>query len=61
MPLNVTVAFESPATAEIVVGAEAAPWVVNAVVELPATEFPTLFTDTTANVYAVPSVKPVHV
>lgn len=61
VPLNVTVAFESPVTAEIVVGADAAPCVVTAVVELPATEFPTPFTAMTANVYAVPSVRPVHV
>jgi hypothetical protein len=48
-PLNVTVAFESPETAEIVDGAEAAPCVVNEPDDA-LTEFPTAFTATTANV-----------
>ena len=56
-----TVAFPSPATAEIVDGAEAAPCGVNGVELLADVEFPMLFTATTANVYGVPFVNPVHV
>jgi hypothetical protein len=48
-PLNVTVAFESPGTAEIVDGAEAAPCVVIED-EVALAEFPTALTATTANV-----------
>jgi hypothetical protein len=60
-PLNVTVACPSPLVALIVVGADALPCVVNAVELVPAVEFPTALTATTANVYATPSVSPVHV
>jgi hypothetical protein len=59
-PLKVTVAFPSPAVAEIVVGAEAAPCAVTDE-EVAETEFPTLLIATTPNAYAVPSVNPVHV
>ena len=45
-PLKVTVAWPSPAAAEIVVGADAAPCVVNAD-EVALTEFPTAFVATT--------------
>lgn len=59
-PLNETVACPSPAIAEIVLGAEAAPWVVKDD-EVPATELPAPLIATTANVYAIPLVNPVHV
>jgi hypothetical protein len=59
-PLNVTVAFESAGTAEMVDGTEAAPCVVNDPDDA-LDEFPTALTATTANVYAVPSVNPEHV
>jgi hypothetical protein len=49
-PLNVIVACPSPATAEIVVGAEAAPCVVNADDAVPATEFPIALVATAVNV-----------
>jgi hypothetical protein len=55
------VACPSPLVALIAVGADAAPCVVNAVELVPAVEFPTALTATTAKVYATPSVSPEHV
>jgi hypothetical protein len=54
-------AWPSPLVALIVVGADAAPCVVSAAELVPVVEFPTALTATTANVYATPSVSPVHV
>lgn len=49
-PLKVTVAFVSPAVAEIVVGADAAPCGINAVEALEAIELPTILVATAVNV-----------
>jgi hypothetical protein len=61
VPLNVTVAFESPAVAETVLGADAAPCVVNAVDTAALAESPTALVATTLYVYEVPSTKPVQI
>ena len=49
-PLKVTVAFVSPAVAEIVVGAEAAPCGINDDVTLEASESPTMLVATAVKV-----------
>ena len=49
-PLKVTVAFVSPAVAEIVEGADAAPCGIKAVVALEANELPTILVATAVNV-----------
>ena len=54
-----TVAWPSPTVAEIVVGADAAPCVINAD-DVALTELPFMFVAITLYVYEVPFVKPVH-